>query len=176
MKVQRVITRQDTNGKSVVVSDKDVDPITLKLLPGTALHQLKGADETDTPHRGDTNITGPPLPPSRRVPVGVSHPPTRVDGHAREHQLPSSAEREAAEKLPNLTDILDPDHPGMHTTDTIDFEIVLSGEITLELDDGAEVTLKSGDTVVQNGTRHAWHNHGDVPAVIAAAIIGAQRA
>ena len=46
----------------------------------------------------------------------------------------------------------------MHTTDTIDFEYVLSGEIALELDDGAEVVLHPGDTVVQNGTRHRWHN------------------
>jgi hypothetical protein len=35
-----VVTGQDTNGKSVVVSDEDVDPVTLKLLPGAALHQL----------------------------------------------------------------------------------------------------------------------------------------
>jgi hypothetical protein len=40
VKVQRVITRQDTHGKSVVVSDEDIDPITLKLLPGAALHPL----------------------------------------------------------------------------------------------------------------------------------------
>ncbi len=86
-----------------------------------------------------------------------------------------AALNEAAEKLPGLTDVFEPDHPGMHTTDTVDFEVVLSGEITLELDDGAEVTLKPGDTVVQNGTRHAWHNRGDVPVVIAAVIIGAQR-
>jgi hypothetical protein len=40
VKVRRMITRQDTNGKSVVVSDEDVDPLTLKLLPSAALHQL----------------------------------------------------------------------------------------------------------------------------------------
>ena len=51
--------------------------------------------------------------------------------------------------------------PGMHTTATIDFEVVLDGEIWLELDDGVEVHLRAGDTVVQNGTRHAWRNHGD---------------
>jgi quercetin dioxygenase-like cupin family protein len=67
------------------------------------------------------------------------------------------------------------DAPGMHTTDTVDFEVVLSGEVVLELDDGAEVTLRAGDTVVQNGTRHAWRNRGDVPAVIAVGIIGAVR-
>ena len=44
---------------------------------------------------------------------------------------------------------------------------------TLELDDGATVTLHPGDTYVQNGTRHRWSNEGDVPAVIAVVLIGA---
>jgi uncharacterized cupin superfamily protein len=49
---------------------------------------------------------------------------------------------------------LEPDHLGMHTTDTIDLEVVLAGEVWLELDDGEEVHLKTGDTFVQNGMRH----------------------
>jgi quercetin dioxygenase-like cupin family protein len=63
----------------------------------------------------------------------------------------------------------------MHTTDTIDYEVVISGEVWLELDDGAEVHLHPGDTVVQNGTRHAWHNKTDEPCVLAVALIGARR-
>jgi quercetin dioxygenase-like cupin family protein len=62
----------------------------------------------------------------------------------------------------------------MHTTPTIDFEVVLSGEVVLELDDGAEVTLRPGDTVVQNGTRHRWRNSGAEPAVLAVFIAGAR--
>jgi uncharacterized cupin superfamily protein len=62
----------------------------------------------------------------------------------------------------------------MHTTSTVDFEVVLSGEVVLELDDGAEVTLRPGETVVQNGTRHAWHNRGEVPAHVAVFLIGAR--
>jgi quercetin dioxygenase-like cupin family protein len=65
------------------------------------------------------------------------------------------------------------DAPGMHTTATVDFEVVLSGSATLELDDGAMVTLHAGDTVVQNGTRHRWANPGDVPVVIAVFLVGA---
>ena len=61
----------------------------------------------------------------------------------------------------------------MHTTDTIDFEVVLEGTVVLELDDGAEVTLHPGDTVVQNGTRHRWKNPGDSPARLALFICGA---
>ena len=71
---------------------------------------------------------------------------------------------------------MDPSDPGMHTTDTIDFEVVLEGTIVLELDDGAEVTLHPGDTVVQNGTRHRWKNPGDKPARLALFMCGASHA
>ena len=53
-----------------------------------------------------------------------------------------------------MLDVLEPDAPGMHMTDTVDFVVVLSGEAVLELDDGAEVTVRAGDCIVQNGTRH----------------------
>ena len=56
----------------------------------------------------------------------------------------------------------DPDEAGMHRSATIDYDIVLEGTIGLELDDGVEVTLHPGDVVVQNGTRHRWHNRGDL--------------
>ncbi|MEC7118185.1 MAG: cupin domain-containing protein [Actinomycetota bacterium] len=51
----------------------------------------------------------------------------------------------------------------------------MSGEVVLELDDGVEVTLKPGDTVVQNGTRHAWRNRTSEPAVLVVVLIGAKR-
>ena len=63
----------------------------------------------------------------------------------------------------------------MHTSDTIDFEYVLSGEVWLELDDGKEVHLRAGDTVVQNGTRHAWRNKGTEPCRLVFCLIGARR-
>ena len=76
-------------------------------------------------------------------------------------------------KLPGLLRYNDPSDPGMHTSDTIDFEVVLEGTVVLELDDGAEVTLHAGDTVVQNGTRHRWKNPGETPARLALFICGA---
>jgi mannose-6-phosphate isomerase-like protein (cupin superfamily) len=75
--------------------------------------------------------------------------------------------------LPGMLRYMDPSDPGMHTTDTIDFEVVLDGTVILELDDGAEVILSPGDTVVQNGTRHRWRNDGDTPARLAVFICGA---
>ena len=71
------------------------------------------------------------------------------------------------QRLPGMADISEPDDPGMHTTDTVDFDFVVSGEVYLELDDGAEVLLKPGDCVVQNGTRHRWNNRSNEPCVIA---------
>ena len=57
------------------------------------------------------------------------------------------------------------DELGMHTTDSTDFGILLSGNVVLELDDATEVSLSPGDVVVQNGTRHRWRVVGDVPAI-----------
>jgi quercetin dioxygenase-like cupin family protein len=63
----------------------------------------------------------------------------------------------------------------MHTTDTVDYVVVLSGETWLELDNGERVLVRAGETVVQNGTRHAWHNAGEAPCVMAVALVGATR-
>ena len=57
-------------------------------------------------------------------------------------------------------------HPLMHRTETIDYAIVLSGEITMLLDVG-EVVLNAGDILVQCGTNHAWVNRTNAPAVVA---------
>ena len=63
----------------------------------------------------------------------------------------------------------------MHRSDTVDMSFVVSGEIWIELDDGAETLLRTGDTLVQNATIHAWHNRADVPCVMAVAAVGAHR-
>lgn len=74
-----------------------------------------------------------------------------------------------------MAEVMEPDHPGMHPTDTVDFDLVVSGEVWLELDDGQEVHLRAGDCVVQNGTRHAWHNRASERAVVFVALLGAAR-
>jgi uncharacterized cupin superfamily protein len=61
-----------------------------------------------------------------------------------------------------------------HRTETVDYAILLSGEIDLELDDGEVVHLKPGDIVVQRGTIHTWVNRGSVPAVTAFILIDAK--
>ena len=78
-------------------------------------------------------------------------------------------------KLPGLASHMEPNNPGMHTTDTIDFEYIISGEVWLDLDDGASVHLGAGDTVVQNGTRHRWRNEGAEPCRIVVFLVGTTR-
>jgi len=77
---------------------------------------------------------------------------------------------------PGLLSVMEPDAPGMHTTDSIDFIYVISGEVIMTLDDAAEVHLAAGDTLVQSGTRHAWRNPGQEACRLIAVQIGAERA
>ena len=62
---------------------------------------------------------------------------------------------------------------GFHTTDTVDYIYVISGEITALVDDD-EVLLREGDVLIQRGTRHAWSNRGDAPCRMVAVMIDAQ--
>jgi mannose-6-phosphate isomerase-like protein (cupin superfamily) len=65
-------------------------------------------------------------------------------------------------------------HPGMHKTNTIDYCVVLSGEIWAVLDE-SEVLLRAGDVLVQRGTNHAWSNRTEEPCVIAFVLVNAKR-
>lgn len=61
----------------------------------------------------------------------------------------------------------------MHKTDTVDYEVILSGKVDLELD-GVRTTVKAGDCVVMGGIMHAWHNPYDEPCIMAITIVGAR--
>ena len=63
----------------------------------------------------------------------------------------------------------------MHRTDTIDYVIIISGAVDMEMDDGLEVHLEAGDVLVQRGTYHSWTNRGDVPCRLAAVLVDAKR-
>ena len=64
-------------------------------------------------------------------------------------------------------------HPTMHETKTIDYIVLLDGDVTLLLDDD-EVKLKPFDVVVQRGTNHAWVNNGSDPALFIAVLIDSE--
>ena len=176
MDVRRVVTGHDESGKSVFVSDEAVAPRVPLLLPGSEFTLLWGGDQTPQfPDDGSMpkwHTYFPPIGGFRfstfTLPPGTAEAdPGQIDVEV--------ALADAEQKLPGLVGYMDPSDAGMHTTDTIDFEVVLSGKVICELDDGAEVTLKQGDTFVQNGTRHRWRNPGSEPAVLFVALLGAAR-
>ncbi|HVA07930.1 MAG TPA: cupin domain-containing protein [Acidimicrobiales bacterium] len=173
--MRRVVTGQTADGKSVVVSDSHVEPTEVSLLPGYVFHRMWGSD-------------APPSLPTDGSPPGAPGYFPSADGYrfafftvgADAIAFPedfdlAGALDELECKLPGLAGVMEPDQPGMHTTDTVDIDLVVSGEVWLELDDGVEVQLQAGDSVIQNGTRHAWHNRGTEPAVIFVALLGAHR-
>ncbi|UJL30442.1 cupin domain-containing protein [Mycolicibacterium sp. jd] len=178
MDVRRVVTGHDASGKSVFVSDEKVAPRVPVLLPGSEFTLLWGGDTTPQfPDDGSMPNWHTYFPPIGGFRFSMfTLPPGAAAASEAEEIDAEAALADAEEKLPGLLAYMDPSDPGMHTTDTIDFEVVLEGTVILELDDGAEVTLHPGDTVVQNGTRHRWRNPGDVPARLALFVAGAQHA
>lgn len=173
MKLRRVVTSRGQNGKSVVAHDgrppwsKDFEHT-----PGFA-----SAVVWMTPANASADATDPTTSLTSIVPgpggtsfLMVTFPPDSVMADPTFN--PSAAGQEHAKESPGLVDCFEPDAPGMHTTPTIDYGIVLEGEIWLELDDGQTVHLKKHEVVVQNGTRHAWRNKSQNPTKMAFVLIG----
>ncbi|MGE4324454.1 MAG: cupin domain-containing protein [Sphingobium sp.] len=169
MTIRRVVSGQNADGKSVIVSDQCVNPVAIG---AGGIYPLWGADELPTfPLSGSgPNFSEffPPLGGYRFI-VMVVPPDATSDSH---QTIDTMAATDQSALGTGMHEWIEPDNPGMHTTDTVDFEVVLSGEVTIELDDGVTTSLKAGDTFVQNGARHRWSNRGSVPAVVAAFLIG----
>lgn len=83
--------------------------------------------------------------------------------------------KEVNERLPGLAETFEAEPPGYHLTNTIDYVVLLEGELTLMLDDDKSESLKVGDIVVQNGTRHAWVNESNSDARLLVIMVGADR-
>jgi mannose-6-phosphate isomerase-like protein (cupin superfamily) len=173
--VRRIVTGE-RNGKSVVVFDGRVENThDYASVPGfrTTLAWASEAGAT-LPFDGRDPVARIqsmlPAPQGTRV-IVVQFPPDSVmaapgfDGAA--------AGAEYAKYLPGLAETFDTDGSGFHRTATVDYDVILSGELWLELDDGEVRHLKAGDVVIQNGTRHAWRNRTETPAVMLSVLIGA---
>jgi mannose-6-phosphate isomerase-like protein (cupin superfamily) len=174
MQRRRVVTGQLADGKAIIVADEMVDPLTVALARGSEFFPMWGSDTPpELPQIGVKPTTAAWFPPPGGfrftlltiAPDSEASPPT---------DLPS-AFKEAAEKLPGMLEAVDAQYPHMHATNTIDFVAILSGRLWLELDDGQEIELRKGDTLIQNGTRHAWHNRASEPCEMIAATIGVRR-
>lgn len=176
MKIRRVVTGHTPDGKSAVASDASLDPVTIALSPQTEFHTIWGADVMPTfPDDGSPRPFSTYFPPPGGFRFGLVTVPPESSASPEVPDL-EAALKEMEEKLPGMASHMDPNTPGMHVTDTIDFVYVISGEIWLELDEGKEVLLRAGDTLVQNGTRHGWHNRGTELCRFAICLIGTHHA
>lgn len=161
MVTRRIVTALDQNGKSYFKHDGET-PGYLDL--GRAINeeiwiddpnQHETVDQQDPASAQQFNLSPPPGGSCVRVFTFI---PDALQ--TKDPAILASA----ASKF-NTGDSMDSDNPGMHTTATIDYGIVLSGQITLELDEGS-VDLNVGDIVVQQATPHAWRNISDAPCTM----------
>jgi quercetin dioxygenase-like cupin family protein len=141
--IQRIITGHDADGRAVFKSE-DVTPT--KMIPsGDASFLLIWTTETVPADNND-----------------------ETDGRLRDAGLTLNQG-----SVIRIVDMLPGKQSPMHRTNSIDYGIVLSGEIELELDDGAKRTVREGGIIIQRGTNHLWRNTTDKPTRIAFILIEA---
>ena len=175
--IRLVVTGHDDAGKSRFVSVAPLRTRVSKHIPGFSSTQAWAtAAGFSVPDGNDVFRTGVrsqhPSPGESRLLV-VTFPPDSVTHYPGFD--PHATGREMAELAPGIAERFDPEHPGMHSTDSLDYGVVVSGEVVLELDDGQRETLRVGDVVVQNGTRHAWRNPGQDTATVVFVMLGGAR-
>jgi quercetin dioxygenase-like cupin family protein len=170
--IRRVVTGHNAQGRSVIASDgPSPHVLTLPGRPDFALTDLWVSDRAPASNAGSAD------PAKRRMSLEppangtifriVEFPPDAAGG--------GGFDRAAAFRAMGASHAMDPDasrHPAMHRTDTVDYALVLSGEIWALMDEG-ETLLRAGDTLVQRGTNHAWSNRGDQPSLVAFVLVSA---
>jgi hypothetical protein len=170
--IRRVVTGHDAEGQAIIVSD-GITPVVFHMpnRPGYSANEVwvtstmpAQLHETDEPTERPRTIEPPANGTRCRI---VEFPPESSFIHTvdRAAALASFAAFGSAHAF-TAADAKDPPHPFMHRTRTIDYGIVLSGEIYLVLD-REETLLKPCDVVVQRGTNHAWSNRSDQPCRMA---------
>lgn len=158
--IRRVVTGLDADNKAIVLFDS-----TLPLNPGKSGNPAANLWITDSAPAGfsfkDDSATKPIglSPPDNGTVIRVvEFPPLNPDSEAKldpNFMMKVVGDHAPARGLPVK-------HPLMHRTRTVDYAIIMSGEIDMMLDDKA-MHLKAGDVVVQQATNHAWLNRGTAP-------------
>lgn len=170
-RVRRVVTGHDSDGQSTIISDGPADNIkTMAGMPGLALTDLWETNGAPASNEGTADAADRPvqLEPPRNGSILrlVEFPPDSrwrgaTDGKAGFDSIGAGHAQDAHSS-----------DPMMHKTATIDYIIVLKGEIYAILDQ-TETRLKPGDVFIQRGTKHSWSVRGDQPCIIAAVLISA---
>lgn len=180
--MRRIVTGTDVDGKSIIVQDGEpVRILARDEAPGVLISEIWATHEpipslpTDKteptmegwsywPKPGASIFRIVRLPPvseiEQALDAGIDVVPAWRECQAKARGLDVPAEQRGAD---------------LHVTDTVDYAVILSGEVWMTLDEDVEVELKAGDCVVQNGTNHAWCNKSNEPCMIAFTLIGAVR-
>jgi hypothetical protein len=172
--IRRVVTGHNAQGRAIFISDGPA-PAVFDRGPGaTAVTELWETAATPASNAGNDD---PTLSGQQRL------PPPKRGSKFRVVEYPPDSQRVAALRAPDsshdakaegyVRDLANKRHPGFHKTNTIDYAIVLSGEIYALMDEG-EVLLKAGDVLIQRGTNHAWSNRTDKPCCVAFVLIDAE--
>jgi len=175
--VRRIVTGHNDDGKSIVLQDGP-SPHVLEnpTQEGRGLTDLwrsfaTPADNSGNDDAADTQVTLSP-PGNGSVFRFFQIRPAAWDAQmSNEERAKRDAENFAKMGATGAHDSASSQH-GMHKTDTVDYIILLSGQVSLILDEG-EVAMESMDVVIQRGTNHAWVNHGNEPAILAGIFIDA---
>ena len=176
--IRRVITGHDSAGKAVVIADENAPAVRANpLRPGhasTDLWKTDGAPVVLRSRMADPTL-GPrqihPMPNGtvfRIAELAPEPPEIRNISPEQARQVFAATGNAAASTFGRGGR-----HPMMHRTETIDYAVVLEGEITMLLDD-EDVHLKAGDVVIQCGTNHAWSNRSDKPCRMLYVLIDAK--
>jgi mannose-6-phosphate isomerase-like protein (cupin superfamily) len=164
--IHRVVTGHAADGRAVVASNGPLPTVVeIAAIPGTVFHEVWETRATPAPvDNGDDPSTGPlKLPPPKQGTRlrFVDIPPDTTEYLAHGASKMKDAFTQIGDEQAS-TVRADSPHPLMHRTESVDYGIVIEGEMTLVLDEG-EVLLKPGSVVIQRGTNHAWANRSAQP-------------
>jgi mannose-6-phosphate isomerase-like protein (cupin superfamily) len=167
--IHRVVTGHDTAGKAIVSSEGALPTVVeLAAIPGTVFHEVWSTAVTPAPaDNGPDPTTGPlTLPPPRQGTRlrFVDIPPDTAEFLAHGADRMHDAFTQIGDAAASTVKAHSP-HPLMHRTESVDYGIVIEGELTLVLDD-SDVRLRPGSVVIQRGTNHAWANRSQQPCRI----------
>lgn len=170
-RIRRVVTGHDKNGKSVFISDDHATAVKeMESMPGLALTDLWRTTGAPADNSGNADAADTPviLEPSLRGTVFrlVEFPPDTAWRNRADA-------RDAFDSIgAGHAPVEGSDDPMMHKTSTVDYLVVVKGEIWAVLDD-SELCLKQGDMMIQRGTNHSWSVRTDEPCLLAAILISA---